>query len=159
MSEDFQLEDEAEKLTENPNATIMKYISEHGIASLKDLVKLLVEKCDLGEDKAEKLVKSYVTSGKLKFIKKKGGYYWPSQRHYLKPKFNLKKLPPRRKPTATIGNVMHALHLPSNPHKPVKESHFLAKNWHPYYHPSMDKDKLGYLKAREKMGEGADWPA
>lgn len=159
MSEDWRVEDRAEKLAESPSAAIMEYISEHGIANWKDLIELLAEKCDLSEDEAEKLLKSYLKSGRLKYSNRRGGYYWfYEKKRYIKPgKFRGIRIPPRRKAKATIGNVMRALHLPPDPHTLPSKSHFLAKDWHPYYHPAMDRDKLAYLRAKKKMGAGADW--
>lgn len=161
MSEDWKFEDQAEKLTENPSAAIMEYISEHGIANWKDLIELLTEKFDLSEDEAEKLLKAYLKSGKLEYSKRKGGYHWSRQRHYPKPKFLGKKTPPRRKAKATIRNMSNLLHLPPDPHTVPVKSYFLARDnpGQPYYHPAMDQDKLAYLRAKKKMGAGADWPA
>jgi len=161
MSEDWKLEDQAEKLTENPSEAIMEYISEHGIASWKDLIELLTERFDLSEDEAEKLLKAYLKSGKLEYSKRKGGYYWSRERYHSKPKLPGQRTPSRRKARASIGAVMRSLHLPPDPHTMPVKSHFLARDdpSQPYYHPSMDRDKLAYLRAKKKMGEGADWPA
>lgn len=164
MSEDFQIEDEAEKLAESHNEVIAKYISEHGTAGKEKLIEMLVERCNLSRDEAEKIFEDYIERKKLRYSRAKGGYVWSraSIRRLRPPKFPGKgRLPPRRKPRASIGSVMRALHLPPDPHTLPVKSHFLARDdpSQLYYHPAMDRDKLAYLRAKKKMGEGADWPA
>jgi len=164
MSEDFQVEDEAEKLAESPSEVIMEFFSEHNAIGKEDLIKLLIEKCELSKDQAEKIFEDFVEKRKLRYSKVKGGYVW-SQSSSAPPR--MPKFPgrgrsyPRRKASATIRNVCNMIHLPPDPHTIPVKSHFLARDdpSQPYYHPAMDQDKLAYLRAKEKMGAGADWPA
>jgi len=160
MSEDFQTEDEAEKLAESPSEVILQYISEHGAISKEDLISLLIEKCDLSRDEAEKIFEDYLEKRKIRYSKEKGGYVWsysPSPR-ILTPKFSTPRFPPVRKASGRLDSVIK---LPPDPHMLPVQSYFLARD-NPaqiYYHPAMDQDKLAYLRAKEKMGAGADWPA
>ena len=41
LSEDFQIEDEAEKLAEGPDEVITRYLSEHGAAGREKLIETL----------------------------------------------------------------------------------------------------------------------
>jgi polyhydroxyalkanoate synthesis regulator phasin len=159
MSEDWKYEDQAEKLAETANEVVAKYLSEHGTISRKDLIELLMEKCELSRDEAEKFLEDNIEKGKLRYDKKKRGYVWCSAKSEIPRIPRLTKHSqkfPHRRARARLDSV---LKLPPDPHTLPCKSHFLAKDWHPYYHPAMDKDKLGYLKARKKMGAGADWPA
>jgi hypothetical protein len=159
LSEDFQIEDEAEKLAESPSEIILQYLSEHGAISKEVFISLLIEKCDLSRDEAEKVFEDFIEKGKIKYSKAKHGYVWayPYDRVRI-PRFSNPKLPPAPKSRARLDTV---LKLPPDPHMLPVQSHFLARD-NPsqiYYHPAMDQDKLAYLRAKEKMGAGADWPA
>jgi len=159
MSEDFQKEDEAEKLAES-SEVIIEYLTEHGAISKEDFISLLIEKCDLRRDEAEKIFEDYLEKRKIRYSKDKGGYVWV---YSLAPKiliskFSGPKFQPHHKAAGRLDSV---LKLPPDPHMLPVQSHFLAKD-NPsqiYYHPAMDQDKLAYLRAKEKMGAGADWPA
>lgn len=164
MLEDCQIEDEAEKLAESPSEAIIEFLNEHDTISRKDLIELLIERCDLSKDEAEKIFEDYIARKKLRYSKGKGGYVWSeaSTRQPRMPKFPGRRgLSPRRKSRASIGAVLRAIHLPPDPHTLPVKSYFLARDnpGQPYYHPAMDQDKLAYLRAKEKMGAGADWPA
>ena len=160
MSEDWRVEDQAEKLAESPSEVITQYLSEHGAISRKDLIELLMEKCDLRRDAAEKFLEDNVEKRKLWYNKKKRGYVWSFSkgRWPRLPRPSSKRYPPRRKAKARIDSV---LKLPPDPHTVPVKSYFLARDnpGQPYYHPAMDRDKLAYLRAKKKMGAGADWPA
>jgi len=159
MSEDFQVEDESEKLAESPSEAIMEFFSEHDAISREDLIELLIEKCDLSRDEAEKILEDLVEKKKLRYSKAKGGYVWSHMSTGRRmPKFPGRALPPGRKARARIDSV---LRMPPDPHTLPVKSYFLAKDnpGQPYYHPAMDQDKLGYLRAKQRMGAGADWPA
>jgi len=160
MSEDFQLEDEAEKLAESPSEVVLQYLSEHESISKEDFISLLTEKCDLSRDKAEKIFEDFLEKGKLRYNKAKEGYVWSysSYKGARIPRFSGPKFPPHRKARGRIESV---LKLPPDPHKLPAKSYFLPSEnpGQPYFHPAMDQDKLAYLKAKEKMGAGADWPA
>jgi nucleoid DNA-binding protein len=161
MSEDWRVEDQAEKLAESPTEIITQYLSEHGAINRKDLIELLMEKCGLSRDEAERFVEDNIEKGKLRYNKRKRGYVWSFGKSEISriprmPRLPNPRMPPRRRAKARIDSV---LKLPPDPHTLPSKSHFLAKDWHPYYHPAMDKDKLAYLRAKEKMGKGADWPA
>jgi hypothetical protein len=164
MSEDFQKEDEAEKLAETPSEVVSEYLSEHGAIRKEDFISLLVEKCGISRDKAEKIFEGFLEKRRLKYSKNKDGYVWSysSNRRIRvrshKPKFSRPKFPPRRK---ARGRIEKVIRLPPDPHTVPSKSSFLARD-NPsqlYYHPAMDQDKLAYLRARKKMGAGADWPA
>jgi predicted CopG family antitoxin len=160
MSEDFQTEDNAEKLIESSSEVIIEYLAEHGAISKKHLISLLIEKCDLSRDEAEKIFEEHLEKRKIRYSKGKGGYVWsysPSPRIHT-PRFSSPKFPPMHKARARLETV---LKLPPDPHMLPVQSHFLARDnpSHLYYHPAMDQDKLAYLRAKEKMGAGADWPA
>jgi hypothetical protein len=160
MSEDFQLEDEAEKLAESPSEVILQYINEHGAISKEDFISLLIKKCDLGRDEAEKIFEDFLEKRKIWYSKAKGGYVWsysPSKGGHI-PKFSGPKFPPHRK---ARGRIESMLKLPPDPHTLPVKSYFLPSEnpGQPYFHPAMDQDKLAYLRAKEKMGAGADWPA
>jgi len=160
MSEDFQTEDNAEKLVESSSEAIIEYLAEHGAISKKDFISLLIEKCDLSRDEAEKIFEDHLEKRKIRYSKEKGGYVWsysPSPRVRM-PKLYSPKFQPMHKARARLETV---LKLPPDPHMLPVQSHFLAKDnpAHMYYHPAMDQDKLAYLRAKEKMGAGADWPA
>lgn len=163
MSEDFQIEDEAEKLAESPDEVIAKYLSEHGAAGREKLIEILIERCDLSRDEAEKIVETHIKRRKLRYSKQESGYVrsYASGRKFSLSKYKGIKPPPRRKARASIGAVLRAIHLPPDPHTLPVKSYFLARDnpGQPYYHPAMDQDKLAYLRAKEKMGAGADWPA
>jgi hypothetical protein len=158
MSEDFGVEDQAEKLTESPSGIILEYLSEHDAISREKLIELLIEKCDLSKDEAEKILGDLIEKRKLRYNKEKRGYVWSFTKIRMPriPSFQGVRFPPRRRARARIDSVIK---LPPDPHTLPSKSHFLAKDWHPYYHLAMDKDKLAYLKSREKRGEGADWIA
>lgn len=160
MSEDFQIEDEAEKLAESPYEVIAKYLSEHGAAGREKLIEILVERCDLSRDEAEKIVEVHIRRRKLRYSKQERGYVrsYASGRKSSLSKYKGIKPPRRRKAKARIESV---LKLPPDPHTLPVKSYFLARDnpGQPYYHPAMDRDKLAYLRAKEKMGAGADWPA
>lgn len=158
MSEDFQLEDHAEKLAESPDEVVKKYLTKHSRAGKEKLIKILTERCDLSRDEAEKIVNSHLKKRKLPYKKLEDRYNRPHM-SIGRPSFSKyagMRAPPRRKAKARLESV---LKLPPDPHTLPSKSHFLAKDWHPYYIPAMDKDRLGYLRAKEKMGAGADWPA
>ncbi len=160
MSEDYQIEDNAEKLADSPSAIILEFLNENGALSREDLIELLIEKLGLSRDEAEKIFEDYVERGKLEYNKAKGGYVWShgSGRKSGFSKYTGVKTPPRRKARAPLHTV---LHLPPDPHTVPMKSYFLARDnpGNLYYHPAMDKDRLAYLRAKEKMGAGADWPA
>jgi len=160
MSEDFQVEDEAEKLAESPDEVITEYLNEHGMAEKEKLIEILIERCDLSRDEAEKMVEEQVRKRKIRYGEKEGQYVasFSSGRKASFSKYTGVKPPSRRRAKARIDSI---LKLPSDPHTLQVKSHFLAKDnpAQPYYHPAMDQDRLAYLRAKEKMGEGADWPA
>ncbi len=159
MSEDFQKEDEAEKLAQNPSEVVIQYLSEHGIISKEKLVSLLIEKCDLSKDKAERIFDDYLRKGKISYSRDRGGYLWSNSYKGIRiTKPPALKFPPHRKARGRIESVIR---LPPDPHMLPVKSYFLGKDnpSQAYYHPAMDQDKLAYLRAKEKMGAGADWPA
>jgi len=158
MSEDFQVEDEAEKLAESPSEAVMEFFSEHDAISREDLIELLIEKCDLSRDEAEKIFEDLVEKKRLRYSKAKGGYVWSHTQSRMRMPRSFSKTPPHRLAKGRIDSV---LRLPPDPHAMPCKSYFLAKDnpAQAYYHPAMDQDKLGYLRAKQRMGAGADWPA
>ena len=156
MSEETMLEDGAEKLAER--GEIVEYLNELGPMSKEKLVEFLMEKFGLSRDEAEKLFEDLIEKGMLRYDKTRRGYIVAQAKSgYRIPRLKiLNRFPRRRLAKARIDSVIK---LPPDAHTLPNKSHFLARDWHPYYHPAMDKDKLAYLKARERMGEGADWPA
>lgn len=158
MSEDFQIEDGAEKVAERPYEVLANYLSEHGAAGKEKLIDILIERCDLSRDEAERIVEAHIKRRRKRFRKHEGGDF---RSYTLGKKLSFPKkvkIRPRRKAKARIESV---LKLPPDPHTLPIKSHFLARDdpSQLYYHPAMDQDKLAYLRAKEKMGAGADWPA
>ena len=157
MNEDFQVEDEAEKMAENPIDVLISFLFENGEVSREKLIELLVEKCELSEDEAEKFLEKLVEKGELKCRKGKYSLNMTIE-DYLRPLKSLRSFkikPPSQRLART--NITQVVKLPPDPAALPCKSYLLAKDWAPYYHPSMDEHKLRMLKAKEKMGEGADW--
>mgnify|MGYP001122434106 FL=1 len=49
-------------------------MAEHGAIRKKDFISLLIEKCDLSRDEAEKIFEDYLEKRKIRYSKEKGGY-------------------------------------------------------------------------------------